>query len=86
MWSSCDLGTFEVFTKLLLGRPSHFPCFAASFLLFLKVAIFYGKSKDQLLILDYFFAERNSIWLIQQLQIIQRRELTILGIIINTTK
>ena len=33
---------------------------AASFLLFLKVAIFYGKSNDEPLLLDYFSAGGKS--------------------------
>ena len=58
MQSSCDLETFEFCAKLLLGCSSQFSLFiAASFLLFVKVAFFYGKSSDQPSILDYSFAE-----------------------------
>ena len=44
MYFSCDLGTFEFRAKLLLGWFSHFSLLgSASFRLFHKVAIFYGK-------------------------------------------
>ena len=43
----CDLGVLEFSAKLLLGCSSKISLFnAASFLLPLRVAIFYGKSND----------------------------------------
>ena len=61
LYSSCDLGTFEFCAQLLLGGSTQFSLFdAARFLLFLRVAILYGKNSYQRLILDCLLLKRNS--------------------------
>ena len=62
--SSCDLGTFEFCAKLLLAFSSQFSLLrAASFRLFLKVAIFYGKSNEERLMLNYHFMNELNLFL-----------------------
>ena len=65
LYSCCDLETFEFCAELFLGCSSQFSLLSvASFLLFLRDATFYGKSSDQRLKIDSFFAEGKWIWVL----------------------
>ena len=70
MQFSCDLGTFESCTKLLSGCSSQFSLFRAAnhLLLFLRVAIFHGKSNDQPSISDYFLLKENQFRFLNSVQ------------------
>ena len=64
--SSRDLGAFGFCAKLPPRCTPQFSLLsAAKLLLILRVAISYGKSDDERLVLDYLFAEWKSIWVLK---------------------
>ena len=86
MYSSCDLGTFEICAKLILGCSWKLSWFnAASFFFLLRVAIFYAKSNYQWLNKWLSFTEGRINLVFYSLWIILWMEVTILGITVSTT-